>query len=54
MRKETVRVKRNEVTKHMIASIFSEEKDLKSAQESKSEVTEWALGQSEKWGYKNT
>ena len=54
MSKETVQVKRNEVTKYMIAPIFSEEKDSKSSQESKSEVTECTPEQSEQWGYKNT
>lgn len=48
MSKETVQVKRNEVTKYMIAPIFSEEKDSKSSQESKSELTECVLEQSEK------
>ena len=45
--KKTVQVKRNEVRKHMTASIFSEKKDSRSSEENESGVIECAFEQSE-------
>lgn len=45
--KETVQVKRNEVKKHMIVSIFSERKDSRSSKQNEGRVTGRAFEQSE-------
>lgn len=47
MSKETIQVKRNEVKKHMIVSIFSEMKDSRSSKQNEGRVTGRAFEQSE-------